>query len=444
VASGEGIDPLKIPDTQLEPISWSDVDGWTADNHEAALATFRASCEPFNRQGQLRDTRPVASALKQVCRRLARAGPLKGNKARAFFEDNFQPVRIAKLGESSGLLTGYYEPIVDGSRFPSPEFHVPIYRRPRDLVIKDQRPQPAGAIPNRAAVGRLNAKKEFEPYYDRLAIEDGALDGRKLEICYVADPFEAMSIQIQGSARVRLEDGTLVRINYDAHNGHNYSSVGRVLIERNLVPRDEMSMDRIKRWMQANPDQAKEVRGANKSYVFFRITGLNNQDEPVGAQGVRLTPGRSIAVDRTHVYGTPFFIESDLPIEGARPNTKFRRLMVGQDTGSAIIGPARADLYWGAGDEAGKVAGRMRHQGRFVMLLPRELDMVAAGRKMPLPPVKPAIPDAVAAKTSGAKVDGEKANNAGSNAGNRKAENGKKSPPKVRSQVQPGRPKHGS
>jgi membrane-bound lytic murein transglycosylase A len=366
---------------------------------DAALAAFRISCEPFNRQRELRDTRPVAVALKHVCRGLATAGPLKGDKARAFFEDNFQPVRIAKLGESTGLITGYYEPIVDGSRIPNPQFHTPLYRRPRDLVIQGQK-SGNGAVPNRATVGRLNGKQELEPYHDRLAIEEGALDGQKLEICYVADPFEAMSIQIQGSARVRLEDGTLLRLNYDAHNGHNYTAVGRILIERDLIPREEMTMDRIKRWMQANPDQAKEVRGTNKSFVFFRITGLNNEDEPLGAQGVRLMPGRSIAVDKAHVYGTPFFIEAELPIESARPATPFHRLMVSQDTGSAIVGPARADLYWGAGDDAGKIAGRMRHQGRFVMLLPRELDMIAAGRTMPLPRAKPVIPHEVAAKTS--------------------------------------------
>jgi membrane-bound lytic murein transglycosylase A len=143
--------------------------------------------------------------------------------------------------------------------------------------------------------------------------------------------------------------------------------------------------------MQANPDKAHELRSTNRSFVFFRITGLSGDNEPAGAQGVPLTPGRSIAVDKVHVYGTPFFIEADLPIESARPTTKFRRLMVSQDTGSAILGPARADLYWGAGDEAGRIAGRIRHQGRFVMLLPRELDMIEAGKQMPLPLPKPAI-----------------------------------------------------
>ena len=446
------VDPLQIPDSQLEPIKWSELAGWASDDHGAAFAAFQASCEVFNRQRQLSDTRALASALKDVCKRMPRNGTLNGDKARAFFEENFRPVRIAKLGESSGLLTGYYEPIVDGSRMPNPQFNVPLYRRPSDLVVQSQSASqnaqsasqnqkkaglplkgsaplgsaPKGStqkdlaqkkaswvFPNRGTVGRLNDKKEFEPYHDRLAIEEGALDGQKLEICYIADPFEAMSIQIQGSARVRLEDGTVLRLNYNGHNGHNYTAVGRILIERNLIPREEMSMDRIKRWMFANPDQAREVRGTNKSFVFFRITGLNNDQEPVGAQGAHLVPGRSIAVDKTHVYGTPFFIESDLPIDNPRPATKFRRLMVAQDTGSAIIGPARADLYWGAGDDAGKIAGRIRHQGRFVMLMPRALDMVEAGRKMPLPRAKPPIPTEVASKANGKsdKTDGKSENN---------------------------------
>jgi membrane-bound lytic murein transglycosylase A len=470
------VDPLQIPDSQLEPIQWSELNGWKSDDHGAAFAAFQASCEVFNRQRQLSDTRAVAGALKEVCKRVPRTGTLKGDKARAFFEENFRPVRIAKLGESSGLLTGYYEPIVDGSRMPNPQFHVPLYRRPPDLVIQSQSAsqnqtasqnqkkaaQRAGlplkkatpapkkaslAFPNRGTVGRLNDKKEFEAYHDRLAIEEGALDGKQLETCYIADPFEAMSIQIQGSARVRLEDGTVLRLNYNGHNGHNYTAVGRILIERNLIPREEMSMDRIKRWMLANPDQAREVRGTNKSFVFFRITGLNNEDEPVGAQGAHLLPGRSIAVDKTHVYGTPFFIESDLPIDNPRPATKFRRLMVAQDTGSAIIGPARADLYWGAGDDAGKVAGRIRHQGRFVMLMPRALDMVEAGRKMPVPRAKPAIPTEVATKTDGktekGKSEGNKPENGRSESS--KSENGKSGEAKnSKARQQPGRSKSGS
>src|SRR5262249_36648518 len=206
-------------------------------------------------------------------------------------------------------------------------------------------------------------------------------------------PFDLLAIQIEGSGRVILEDGTPLRLNYDSHNGYSFTSISRALIERNLIPREETSIQRIREWMAAHPDEASKVRAANRSYVFFRITGLSNEGEPVGAQGVPLTPGRSIAVDRLHEYGTPFFIEANLPIESAKPTSALRRLMIAQDTGSAIVGPARADLYLGAGDDAARIAGRIRHPGRFVMLLPRELDMIAAGQHMPLPVPKPNVPE---------------------------------------------------
>jgi membrane-bound lytic murein transglycosylase A len=163
--------------------------------------------------------------------------------------------------------------------------------------------------------------------------------------------------QIQGSARVRLEDGSVLRINYDAHNGFPYTPIGRVLIERNIIPKDQMSMQRIRQWLEENPDGARELRRQNRSYVFFHEVQLSDRDEAVGAQGVPLTPGRSIAVDKSlHVYGTPFFIEGELPIDSEQSKTPFRRLMVAQDTGSAIKGPARADIYFRAGADAGSRA----------------------------------------------------------------------------------------
>jgi membrane-bound lytic murein transglycosylase A len=381
-------EPFKLADAQLEPVAWSALPGWTADDHLAAFAAFMTSCQPFLKEKRPRDTRPVALALGELCRRSVNVKPKTAAAARAFFEQNFRPVRISRLGEPEGFLTGYYEPIVQGSRFPSPEFPVPLYRRPPDLVAAGH---VAGSFPNKGVqIGRRNAANEIVPYYDRAEIEAGALDGRRLEICYVRDFFEAITIQIQGSGRIVLEDGVVVRLNYDSHNGFPYSSIGRVLIERNEIPREEMSMQRIRDWMKLNPTKAAEVRGTNRSFVFFRITGLNTGEEPNGAQDVPLMPGRSIAVDKLHVYGTPFYIDAMLPIDTPRPTTPFRRLMVAQDTGSAIVGPARADLYFGAGDAAGKIAGRIRHPGRFVMLIPRELDLLEAGRQMPLPLPKPA------------------------------------------------------
>ena len=383
---------VKFPDASLEPVAWKDLDGWTSDDHAAAFATFLASCRgilPDKRKP--REAGALFTALKAVCRHARAAKPLAGEAAREFFEQNFRPVRIAKVGEGAGFLTGYYEPIVEGSRFPTREFNVPLYRRPADLVMQGAN-RKGKTFANKGIVLRKFGRRKAVPYYDRAQIEDGALDGRHLEICWLKDPIAAFFIQIQGSARIRLEDGAVLRVNYDAHNGHPYTPVGRILIERGLVSREEMSMQRIRGWMLADPAGGRALRRQNKSFIFFRITGLADHEEAHGGQGVALTPGRSIAVDRPrHVYGMPFWIEAELPLVSEEPTTKFRRLVVAQDTGSAIVGPARADIYFGAGDDAERVAGRIRHAGRFVMLMPREIDLFAGRGKVPLPPVRPAM-----------------------------------------------------
>jgi membrane-bound lytic murein transglycosylase A len=384
------VSTVKIPNSQLEPLAWSDLGGWAEDDHMAAFKTFMDSCKAIlPRTSPGREAGPMFTALQNICRRARTYAASDIEQARAFFEMNFRPVRIATLGEAAGFLTGYYEPIVEGSRTWSEEFQVPLYRKPSNLIPGGRRRVTDG-FPNKGPVGRKFGRKKILPYYDRGEIEEGVLTGRNLEICWLKDPIDLLFIQIQGSARVRMADSSIIRVNYAAHNGHPYSPVGRFLIENGAIPREEMSMDRIRKWMEENPDDAKEIRGKNKSYVFFREVPLSATEEPKGAQGVSLTPGRSIAVDRAlHIYGTPFFIEAELPIDSTQAKNKFRRLMVGQDTGSAIVGPARADLYFGAGQEAGQVAGRIRHPGRFAMLLPRELDVTAAARNVPLPPPRP-------------------------------------------------------
>jgi membrane-bound lytic murein transglycosylase A len=386
-------EPLRFPNSQLEPVDWSALAGWAADDHAAAFATFLASCRPLLRSmPPAGETRPMYFALKHACRLALATGRLAGEQARLFFERNFRPLRIARLGESAGLLTGYYEPIVDGSRFPTGIFKVPIYRRPKDLVPPLNGIGPG--FPNRGQSMRRTTSGALLPYYDRGEILDGALDGQHLEICWIKDQADALSIQIQGSARVRLEDGTMLRINYDGHNGYPFVSAGRILIERNIIRREEISVQRIREWMRANPQSAEEVRRQNRSFMFFRIVGLSDDreavGEAVGAQGVPLTPERSIAVDKSlHVYGTPFFVQAGLPLTSEKRTDRFNRLMIAQDTGSAIVGPARADIYWGAGDRAGRVAGGVRHPGSFAMLVPRELDPVASGARIPLPPERP-------------------------------------------------------
>lgn len=392
IASAQAAPALKIPNSQYESVAWTDLDGWGDDDHAAAFKTFMESCKAIlpQRVSAVAEAAPMLDALKHVCRRATAAAPADKEKAREFFEANFRPLRISTLGESAGFLTGYYEPIVEGSRTWSQEYQVPLYRRPSNLIAAGRRRMAENYFPNKGPVGRKFGRRKIVPYYDRAEIEDGILTGRQLEIVWLKDPIDAFFIQIQGSARVKLPDGSVMRVNYDAHNGHPYSAIGRFLIESGAIPREEMSMDRIRQWMQADPEGGKEIRGKNRAFVFFRVTDLSADEEPKGAQGVSLTPGRSIAVDRAlHIYGIPFFIEAELPIDSGQPATKFRRLMVGQDTGSAIVGPARADIYFGAGAGPGKIAGRVRQAGRFAMLVPRELDPSEAARELPLPPPRP-------------------------------------------------------
>lgn len=382
--------PLEIDNTQYEPVTWTGIPGWAQDDQLAAFAAFLASCRPILAQRESpKEPKALGASLREPCQ-AARAAKVDDTaEARAFFERHFTPLRISRLGEAEGFVTGYYEPMLDGSRTYSEQFPVPVLRRPSNLFVRGVRP--AGAsLPNKGEVFRKIGRRKLVPYYDRAQIEDGILDGRGLEICYVRSFTELLFMQIQGSARIHLQDGSTIRINYDAHNGQAYVPVGRILIERNIIAREDMSMQRIRDYMASDPEAAKELRRQNKAYVFFREVQLSDKEEAVGAQGIPLTAGRSIAVDRfLHVYGTPFFIEGNLPIDSERSQTPFRRLMVSQDTGSAIVGPARADLYFGAGAEAGRIAGRLKHGARFVMLVPKSLDPVAAGRRIILPAARP-------------------------------------------------------
>jgi membrane-bound lytic murein transglycosylase A len=382
--------PLEITGSQYAPVAWADIAGWNEDDHLQAFSAFRASCTPIAAQRKPpADPKALGNSLRDPCRAAKAADISDGTKARGFFEAHFLPLRISRLGEGDGFVTGYYEPVIDGSRTQTDLYTVPVYRRPSNLFVRGVKPGAVG-LPNKGQVFRKIGRRKLVPYYDRAEIEDGAIAGRGLEICWLKNQTDLLFTQIQGSARVRLEDGSTLRINYDAHNGYPYTPVGRILIERNIVPKDQMSMQRIREWMDQNPDGANELRRQNRSYVFFREVQLSDKDEAVGAQGVPLTPGRSIAVDKAlHAYGTPFFIEGELPIESEQSKTPFRRLMVAQDTGSAIVGPARADIYFGAGVDAGRVSGRLRHNVRFVILVPKSLDPVAKGHALPLPDPRP-------------------------------------------------------
>ena len=358
---------MKLSNAHVEPVSFATLAGWKDDDQAAAFSSFLKSCGAILAGSKaMREARPIYGALYKVCERAAAAGALDTAQARAFFERNFKPVRVSPLGESDGFFTGYYETVIEGSRVKSAQYSVPLYGRPANL---------AGRNGN---FGRIVGGK-MAPYYDRTEIENGALAGQHLEICWVKNPVDAFFAQIQGSTRVHLTDGKLMRLNYAATNGLPYTPVGKFLVERGIIAKEDMSMDRIRDWMDANPAEAKELRRKNRSYVFFQQTELSAQDECIGSQGVPLTPMRSLAVDKNiHVYGTPIWIDAELPIKSEKPDTPFRHLAVAQDTGTAIVGPARADIYFGSGEDIGHVAGRIKQHGTFVMLVPSTVTINAS------------------------------------------------------------------
>jgi peptidoglycan lytic transglycosylase A len=379
-------DAMSLRNAKLEMLSFSALDGWQEDDHAAAFTTFLKSCRAIlNANKTIRSARPLLAGLFKACERATAAGHLDREQARSFFESNFKPVRVMPGGQPEGFFTGYYETEADGSRFPSDEYTVPIYAAPAETVRRK--------------------KSTVFADLDRTKIEDGALAGKDLEICYVKSPIDAFFAQIQGSTRVKLDNGKLLRLNYVASNGMPYTPVGKFLIDRGIVSKEEMSMDKIRDYMEANPEDGKALRRKNRSFVFFQETALRADDECTGAQGIPLTPGRSLAVDkRIHLYGTPIWIEAQLPIESEKPETRFRRLLFAQDTGSAIVGPARADIYFGHGEEVSHIAGRIKQYGQFVMLMPKNVPVsgpvVAGAKDIPLPKPRPGLIVTAAARTN--------------------------------------------
>jgi len=238
-AFAQGVGPLVFPDAQYEPVEWSELEGWTSDDHAAAFAAFLGSCRTLqNRRRQsARDLTPIPAALKDICEDARQAIPLDEDGARKFFEDHFRPIRINRLGDSDGFLTGYYEPIIAGSRVPTGEFTAPLYRRPPNLVPAGRR-KLGDAFPSKGVfVGRRVGRRKIVPYYDRGQIEDGALDGWHLEICYLHDQVDVLFAQIQGSARIRLEDGAILRVNYDSQWLALYASRPRSRRPENIEQR---------------------------------------------------------------------------------------------------------------------------------------------------------------------------------------------------------------
>ncbi len=368
--SGADAAPPQVGDARLEPLAFADLAGWDRDDHAAAFETFRRGCARVAAGGVLRPAQAPDPDLVSVCRLALAAGALTGAQARRFFEDFFRPFAVIPP-TGSGFLTGYYEPVFEASRTRTGPYRVPLLARPDDLVTIPQGGSLPGIDPTLQAARRTG--DGYEPFPDRAAIEDGALGPKAQPLAYLREPAEAFIIQVQGSARLDLTDGTAMRVAYAGRNGHPYTSIGRILVEQGAIRLEEMTLERLMGWLKDNPEPARALMRRNRSFIFFReATELKSGDGPIGGAGIPLTPGRSLAVDRSlWAYGLPFWLEGDLPVtlERAEP---LRRLMIAQDTGSAIVGPARGDFYHGSGPEAGTRAGLLRHQARFVVLRPKQ------------------------------------------------------------------------
>lgn len=358
---------------ELEPARFADLPGWRRDRIAAALPAFRRSCARLTALPDDTDLGGAGFAGKVVDWRPACAAAAKvpaGNQAaaRAFFERWFRPAAITRGGDPLGLFTGYYEPLLRGSRKRGGRYTVPLYMRPSDLISVDLG-QFRDTLQGQRIAGRV-VNGRLLPYPDRAAIDKGALAGRKLELVWVDDPVDAFFLEVQGSGRIELAEGGELRVGYAGQNGHPYFAIGKDLIERGALRPEEVSLQSIRRWLAAHPKEAAAVLHRNPSYVFFqKIEG----EGPLGAQGVVLTPGRSLAVDRSQIpLGVPLWLSAGIP--GPRegdPDRKLRRLLIAQDTGGAIQGPVRGDVFWGHSEEAAEIAGRMKHRGRLWVLLPK-------------------------------------------------------------------------
>ena len=361
------------PELRLEPVSFTELPGWQEDDPLPALPAFLRSCAVFAKRDPDRpmgnnERFGTVADWQAVCRE-AGSLPQDGAAVRRFFETRFLPYRITDRGEAEGLFTGYYEPLLYGSVQPDARFRYPLYRRPPELVtVELGRFDPE--LDGKRIAGRLDGGRLL-PFPDRAAITDGALEGRGLELVWVDDPIALFFLHIQGSGQILLPDGSRMRVGYDGWNGRPYRAIGRELIARGEIPREEMSLFAIRDWLKANPEEARALLDSNPSYVFFReLSGLAEASGPPGSMGVPLSPGRSLAVDRRFVpLGLPLWLDSTVPTpDGLRP---LRRLMIAQDTGGAIKGPVRGDVFWGAGAFAEYLAAHMKQPGRLYILLPR-------------------------------------------------------------------------
>lgn len=355
-----------LPALVLTDISFAGLDGWAEDDLVPAFMAFRASCAAIVIDAARFARFPALGtpgAWSSACAAALSADPAG---ARAFFEVNFIPARVSDGVSADGRVTGYYEPELTGSRHPSAAYPAPVYARPSDLVTAD--PEGFRALLRGEQLAGKVEDGVLRPYETRAEIEAAGLPGRAAAIVYLASAVDAFFLQVQGSGRVTLAEGGVLRLNYAAQNGQPYTAIGAALIAEGAIRREDMSMQAIRAWLAANPDRAAGIMNLNRSYVFFRELRLDDPAQgPPGAEGVALTPGRSLAVDsRLYPYGVPVFVTAHGTGGG-----DVARLMIAQDTGGAIRGVVRGDIFFGWGGEAEAAAGATNAPATFVVLRPR-------------------------------------------------------------------------
>ena len=356
----------------LSPVAFAHLPGWREDTHGQALAALKLSCAHLASRpaGELLNGAGVggtAADWKLPCSAAQGIGSDAHAVVRHFFESWFTPYLVLGYGNPEGLFTGYYEAELRGSRRQHGPYQVPIYGRPGDLVSVDLG-RFRGDWEGRHIAGRI-AGGQLVPLESRAEIENGALAGQGLEFLWVDDPIDAFFLHVQGSGRVVMEDGSVVRLGFAGRNGHPYRAIGRDLVERGAIPKHLISMQSIRAWLKSHPSQGARLMARNPSFIFFHAVARDGVTSATGAQGVVLTPGRSLAVDRQFVpLGVPVWLDTTDPQD---PSRSLRRLVVAQDTGGAIKGPVRGDLFWGFGAAAAEKAGPMKQKGSYYLLLPK-------------------------------------------------------------------------
>ncbi len=356
----------------FSPVGFADLPGWMQDNPAEAFDAFRLCAQHAQKNIYRSGSLGIGFESFETAYQAARlAGRLNPEQARLFFQAHFVPCRIEPRADQSGFVTGFYEPEVRASRHQTAVFRTPLLSRPDDLVkvTDENRPQSL----DRSFVFARRTAEGLTEYHDRNAIEQGTLSGRRLEIAWLEDPVDAFFVHVQGAARLMLQDGQMLRVTYAGKSGHEFTGPGKVLAELGEIPLEAVTMQSIRKWFADNPHRINEILWQNRSYIFFREAGIDDPKAgPVAAAKVPLTAGRSLAVDHLlHTFGTPFYIS--VPELSAFADRPFSRLMIAQDTGSAIVGPARGDLFAGSGQSAGEVAGVVRHAADFFALVPKPL-----------------------------------------------------------------------